>query len=165
MVRAFWNFKLKVLKYSRNCSLDATLILNFPKCTYIEISYSFSDLLLGTREWRLVCCPLFWFECDATNCCDRNLCCPFSLLCDLYPQKLVKNATKNATSGKLSMLCDIHPKHMLKSKKNSWNCKREKELTFEQLIFHTTKEIIAWRSFNLYIHSDSFKTWKDLFDI
>ena len=26
LVRAFWNFKLKVLKYSRNCSLQYTLI-------------------------------------------------------------------------------------------------------------------------------------------
>ena len=29
LVRAFWNFKLKVLKYSRNCSLQYTLIPNF----------------------------------------------------------------------------------------------------------------------------------------
>jgi hypothetical protein len=28
LVRAFWNFKLKVLKYSRNCSLHNTLIPN-----------------------------------------------------------------------------------------------------------------------------------------
>ena len=31
LVRAFWNFKLKVLKYSRNCSLHATLIPNLVK--------------------------------------------------------------------------------------------------------------------------------------
>ena len=29
LVRAFWNFKLKVLKYPRNCSLQYTLIPNF----------------------------------------------------------------------------------------------------------------------------------------
>ena len=31
LVRTFWNFKLKVLKYSRNCSLHATLIPNLLK--------------------------------------------------------------------------------------------------------------------------------------
>ena len=31
LVRTFWNFKLKVLKYSRNCSLHATLIPNLVK--------------------------------------------------------------------------------------------------------------------------------------
>ena len=31
LVRAFWNFKLKVLKYSRNYSLHNTLIPNFLK--------------------------------------------------------------------------------------------------------------------------------------
>ena len=108
--------------------------------TYIEISHFFSDLLLGTREWRLVYCSLFRSECDATNCCDRNLCCPFSLLCDLYPQKLVKNATKNATSGKFSMLCDIYLKTaQVKPKKKLVKQLGRKELTFERLIFHATE--------------------------
>ena len=31
LVRAFWNFKLKVLKYSRNCSFHNTLIPNLVK--------------------------------------------------------------------------------------------------------------------------------------
>ena len=31
LVRTFWNFKLKVLNYSRNCSLHATLIPNLVK--------------------------------------------------------------------------------------------------------------------------------------
>ena len=31
LVRAFWNFKRKVLKYSRNCSLHNTLIPNLVK--------------------------------------------------------------------------------------------------------------------------------------
>ena len=31
LVRAFWNFKCKVLKYPRNCSLHNTLIPNFGK--------------------------------------------------------------------------------------------------------------------------------------
>ena len=31
LVRAFWNFKCKVLKYSRNCSLHNTLIPNLVK--------------------------------------------------------------------------------------------------------------------------------------
>ena len=36
-VRTFWNFKLKVLNYSRNCSLHATLIPNSVKpLTYIH---------------------------------------------------------------------------------------------------------------------------------
>ena len=36
LVRAFWNFKRKVLKYSRNCSFHNTLISNFVKpLTYI----------------------------------------------------------------------------------------------------------------------------------
>ena len=36
LVRAFWNFKLKVLKYSRNCSLHNTLIPNLVKpLTYL----------------------------------------------------------------------------------------------------------------------------------
>ena len=31
LIRAFWNFKRKVLKYSRNCSLHSTLIPNLVK--------------------------------------------------------------------------------------------------------------------------------------
>ena len=35
LVRAFWNFKLKVLKYPRNCRLYATLILKVFKKSWI----------------------------------------------------------------------------------------------------------------------------------
>ena len=39
LVPAFWNFKLKVLKYPKNCRLHATLIPNLVKplnCTYVH---------------------------------------------------------------------------------------------------------------------------------
>ena len=53
LVRAFRNFKLKVLQYSRNCSLHNTLKskkrLNHLKCTYllIVISTFFSEILFS----------------------------------------------------------------------------------------------------------------------
>ena len=43
LVRAFWNFFLKVLKYSRNCSLHNTLIPNLVKpLMYIVCPYRFA---------------------------------------------------------------------------------------------------------------------------
>ena len=42
LVRAFWNFKLKVLKYTRNCSLHNTLIpwsLKNPELTNLQTTY------------------------------------------------------------------------------------------------------------------------------
>ena len=43
LVQAFWNFKLKVLKYSRNCRLHNTLIPNLVKplnCVYLNAECS-----------------------------------------------------------------------------------------------------------------------------
>ena len=54
-VRALWNFKLKVLKYSRNCRFHNTLIPNLVKplqCKYID------------RSWRsdfMYSCAIDWF--------------------------------------------------------------------------------------------------------
>ena len=47
LVRAFWNFKLKVLKYPRNCSLHNTLIPNLVKLlNYIlDINTNINDLI------------------------------------------------------------------------------------------------------------------------
>ena len=47
LVRAFWNFKRKVLKYSRNCSLHNTLIPNLVKpLIYIMWSWNIFSLIL-----------------------------------------------------------------------------------------------------------------------
>ena len=47
-VRTFWNFKLKVLNYSRNCSLHATLIPNLVK----TLMYTFlSQSWIGKNIW------------------------------------------------------------------------------------------------------------------
>ena len=48
LVLAFWNFKIKVLKYPRNCRLHATLILNLLKPLTIHI---FTAASLLSTEW------------------------------------------------------------------------------------------------------------------
>ena len=40
LVRALWNFKLKGLRYCRNCSLD-TKLLTPPKCMYCVLSITY----------------------------------------------------------------------------------------------------------------------------
>ena len=43
LVGAFWNFKLKVLKYPKNCSLQYILIPNFwhPYSTYLKLDHTY----------------------------------------------------------------------------------------------------------------------------
>ena len=45
LVRAFWNFKCKVLKYSRNCSLHNTLIPNLVK----PLMYIYCNIWMWTH--------------------------------------------------------------------------------------------------------------------
>jgi hypothetical protein len=55
LVRAIWNFKLKVLKYSRNCSLHNTLIPNLVKllieCYYWYTLHCTWPVKLASRIW------------------------------------------------------------------------------------------------------------------
>ena len=62
LVRAFWNFKLKVLKYSKNCSLHNTLIPNLVKpLMYLHNSYNgFTKIFL--------CLNVSWFCCKLLRC-------------------------------------------------------------------------------------------------
>ena len=52
LVRAFWNFKLEVLKYPQNSRLHATLITNLVKPLMYLDSSSFLLQLIGYSIWQ-----------------------------------------------------------------------------------------------------------------
>ena len=69
LVRAFWNFKRKFLKYSRNCSLHSTLIPNLVKplmyvvrCTLYILVYQ--GMGISKLPKRL---PVFLVKCKITK--------------------------------------------------------------------------------------------------
>ena len=67
LVRAFWNFKLKVLKYSRNCSLHNTLIPWSLKKSWITYSTYIPEHVQAS--WRQPCSKKAWKGCCA--CCKE----------------------------------------------------------------------------------------------
>ena len=74
LVRAFWNFKLRILKYSRNCSFQYTLIPNFwHPLTYIVY------LLLAYNKYRSLTFRMYqlyqkrWMEILHENAAPVNL--------------------------------------------------------------------------------------------
>ena len=81
LVRAFWNFKLKVLKYSRNCSLQYTLIPNFwhPLVVHTYFHYLCTTYFWTYKSLAKVVSTLFWmanlkFELERTLINDNIMC-------------------------------------------------------------------------------------------
>ena len=63
LVRAFWNLKLKVLKYSKNCSLQYTLIPNFWQ-TLLYILTNSNWKPPRTAWW---CTSVIWIRSNQVN--------------------------------------------------------------------------------------------------
>ena len=69
LVWTFWNFKLKVLNYSRNCILHATLIPNLVK-PLLYILFQSIDWKIHHQKSRFIICSLkakLWWEISCQN--------------------------------------------------------------------------------------------------